>query len=191
MRAGLSAQQHRCKSHAAVRLSRRYLLRSRKRRRCPGIQCAKLFPAVERKGRSVACIASSGSLPCSATSAERWLVAAESCQAPTRVKIWEGMCRAYDTEISLMAASSPTRAAASFEPKVLNAVVRVGQSMTLSAMISSDCGMVRPNAFEVLPLIINSNLVGSSTGRSAGLVPLRILSMYAAARRVIRSRSGP
>jgi hypothetical protein len=37
-------------------------------------------------------------------------------------------------------------------------------------------GMVRPRALAALRLITNSNLVGCSTGRSAGLAPLRILS---------------
>src|SRR5712692_2562408 len=45
-----------------------------------------------------------------------------------------------------------------------------------SARSRSDCGIVRPSAFAVLRLITNSNLVGCSTGKSAGLAPLRILS---------------
>src|SRR5437763_6944927 len=47
-------------------------------------------------------------------------------------------------------------------------------SMTSSARASSDCGTVSPSAFAVLRLMTNSNLVGCSTGRSAGLAPLRI-----------------
>ena len=49
-------------------------------------------------------------------------------------------------------------------------------SITSSARESSDGGMVRPSAFAVLRLITSSNLVGCSTGRSAGFVPLRIRS---------------
>ncbi len=49
-------------------------------------------------------------------------------------------------------------------------------SMTSSARSSSDCGMVRPSAFAVFILMINSNFVGCSMGRSAGFAPLRILS---------------
>ena len=49
-------------------------------------------------------------------------------------------------------------------------------SITSSAPISSDCGIVRPRAFAVLRLMTSSNLVGCSTGRSEGLAPLRILS---------------
>ena len=47
--------------------------------------------------------------------------------------------------------------------------------------------MVRPRAFAVFRLMTNSNLVGCSTGRSAGFAPLRIYATYLAARRV---RSG-
>jgi hypothetical protein len=49
-------------------------------------------------------------------------------------------------------------------------------SITSSARASIDGGIVSRSAFAVLRLITNSNLVGCSTGRSAGLVPLRILS---------------
>src|SRR5262249_49133299 len=49
-------------------------------------------------------------------------------------------------------------------------------SITRSARSSTDGGMVRPRAFAVLRLITSSYFVGCSTGRSAGLAPLRILS---------------
>jgi hypothetical protein len=49
-------------------------------------------------------------------------------------------------------------------------------SITSSARTSNEGGTVRPSALAVLRLITNSNLVGCSTGRSEGLVPLRILS---------------
>ncbi len=48
--------------------------------------------------------------------------------------------------------------------------------ITSSARISTDWGIVRPRALAVFRLMTNSNLVGCSTGRSAGLAPLRILS---------------
>src|SRR5262249_23919417 len=54
--------------------------------------------------------------------------------------------------------------------------------ITSSARASSDGGIVRPRALAVLRLITNSNCVACSTGRSPGLVPLRILSAYTAAR---------
>jgi hypothetical protein len=48
--------------------------------------------------------------------------------------------------------------------------------ITLSALTSTFGGIVRPICFAVLRLMMNSNFVGCSTGRSAGLAPLRILS---------------
>src|SRR5713101_3580648 len=45
--------------------------------------------------------------------------------------------------------------------------------------------MVRPRAFAVLRLITSSNLMGCSTGRSAGVAPFRILSTY------VRGRAAP
>ena len=48
--------------------------------------------------------------------------------------------------------------------------------ITSSARPSTDCGIVSPSALAVFRLITSSNFVGCSTGRSAGLAPLRILS---------------
>ena len=48
--------------------------------------------------------------------------------------------------------------------------------ITLSARASTFGGIVRPICFAVFRLITSSNFVGCSTGRSAGLAPLRILS---------------
>jgi hypothetical protein len=48
-------------------------------------------------------------------------------------------------------------------------------SISSSARASKEGGTVRPSALAVFMLITNSNLVGCSTGRSEGLVPLRIL----------------
>ena len=48
-------------------------------------------------------------------------------------------------------------------------------SITSSARPSSNAGTSRPIAFAVPTLITSSNLVGCITGRSAGLVPMRIL----------------
>src|SRR5271155_2052153 len=45
-------------------------------------------------------------------------------------------------------------------------------SITSSAVASSVSGTVRPSASAVLRLMTSSNLVGSSTGRSAGFSPL-------------------
>src|SRR5262249_34695833 len=49
-------------------------------------------------------------------------------------------------------------------------------SITSSARASTEGGMVRPRALAVFRLITSSYLLGCSTGRSAGLAPLRILS---------------
>src|SRR5262249_14492877 len=64
-------------------------------------------------------------------------------------------------------------------------------SITSSAVASSVLGTVRPRAFAVLRLITSSNLVGSWTGRSAGLSPLRMRSAYVAACRNSSGRSTP
>ena len=53
---------------------------------------------------------------------------------------------------------------------------RAPQSRVWSARISTDCGIGSPSALAVLRLTRNSNLVGCSTGSSAGFAPLRILS---------------
>ena len=53
-------------------------------------------------------------------------------------------------------------------------------SITSSARSRKAIGIARPIAFAVLRLITNSNFVGSSTGRSAGLAPFRILPTVAA-----------
>jgi hypothetical protein len=50
-------------------------------------------------------------------------------------------------------------------------------SITSSASVSSIGGTVRPSVFAVLRLITKSNFIGCCTGRSAGFVPRKILSM--------------
>src|SRR5262249_38685544 len=47
-------------------------------------------------------------------------------------------------------------------------------SITSSAMASTPGGTVRPSVLAVFKLITNSNLVGWTTGKSAGFSPLRI-----------------
>ena len=53
-------------------------------------------------------------------------------------------------------------------------------SMTSSARESSMGGTSMPSALAVLTLIASSNLVGCWIGRSTGLAPFRIRSMYPA-----------
>ena len=49
-------------------------------------------------------------------------------------------------------------------------------SITSSARSRAEVGNAIPIALAVLRLIMNSNFVGCSTGRSAGFAPLRILA---------------
>src|SRR5262252_4464014 len=56
-------------------------------------------------------------------------------------------------------------------------------SITSSASASSLSGIWRPSAFAVLRLMASSNLFGNSTGRSAGLAPLRMRAAYIPPRR--------
>src|SRR6516225_1838191 len=58
-----------------------------------------------------------------------------------------------------------------------------GHSITSSARASSAGGNSRPSAFAVVRLIARSNLVGCSTGMSAGFAPRKILSTNSPARR--------
>jgi hypothetical protein len=60
---------------------------------------------------------------------------------------------------------------------------RCFHSNTSSARASSVGGTVSPSALAVLRLRVSSNLVGCSMGSSAGLTPLRILSIKLAARK--------
>src|SRR5499427_2494969 len=60
-------------------------------------------------------------------------------------------------------------------------------SITSSARAKNVSGIVRPSALAVLRLTTRSNLVGCSTGISAGFTPRRILSTNPAVR---RKRSG-
>ena len=48
--------------------------------------------------------------------------------------------------------------------------------MTLVACTIMESGIFIPSAFAVFMLMINSNLVGCSIGKSPGFAPLRILS---------------
>ena len=52
----------------------------------------------------------------------------------------------------------------------------ISYSITSSAIASSLAGMSKPSVFAVLRLITSWNLVGCTTGKSAGLIPLRIFA---------------
>src|SRR4029434_5134138 len=79
----------------------------------------------------------------------------------------------------------------SFLGEVWSATRRSTYSMNWSARASSEGGIVRPRALAVLRLMTSSNFVGCSTGRSAGLAPLRIFATCAAPRRRRSAGSGP
>src|SRR6516164_9524801 len=64
-------------------------------------------------------------------------------------------------------------------------------SITSSARASSVGGISRPRAFAVVMFMMRSNLVGCSTGMSAGFAPRRILSTKSAARRYRSGTLGP
>src|SRR6476660_5660578 len=64
-------------------------------------------------------------------------------------------------------------------------------SVTSSARSRTEGGMVRSRDFAVLRFIANSNFVGCSTGRSAGLTPLSTLATMIADCRQIAARLGP
>jgi hypothetical protein len=63
--------------------------------------------------------------------------------------------------------------------------------ITLSARASTLGGIVRPICLAAFRLMMNSNFIGCSTGRSAGFAPFRILSTYVAARRYKSSKFVP
>ena len=67
----------------------------------------------------------------------------------------------------------------------------VSYSINSSASNCIEKGTVSPSSFAVFILITNSNLVGCSTGISAGLVPRSILSTISPARRNRSEKLGP
>jgi hypothetical protein len=92
---------------------------------------------------------------------------------------YTSMCHTYFGRIELNDATVKTREIGWMENSVQSwhrRLVFRHHLITLSALYSKDCGMVRPICFAVLRLITNSNFVGCSTGKSAGLAPFKILS---------------
>src|SRR5262249_40428948 len=64
-------------------------------------------------------------------------------------------------------------------------------SITSSPRTRNASGICNPSTLAVVRLTARSNLVGCSTGRSAGFAPRRILSTYSAARRYRSGKFGP
>jgi hypothetical protein len=63
--------------------------------------------------------------------------------------------------------------------------------ITTSALSMIDFGMVIPRVLAVLRFTTSRNVVGRSTGSSAGLLPLRTLATITAIRSPSKSMSGP
>ena len=76
-----------------------------------------------------------------------------------------------EADLASTAACDPERTSAIFISRK-----RDPYSITRSAIRSTCSGTVNPNALAVRRLITNSNLVGCSTGRSAGFAPFRMRS---------------
>src|SRR6516225_4575374 len=92
-----------------------------------------------------------------------------------RPPIWAARLRGY--AILRVAAPLLTKAAhRSGRRRPEEKIAAPHYSMTSFARARIDGGTVRPSAFAVFRLTTNSNRVGCWTGRSAGLVPFRILS---------------
>ena len=70
----------------------------------------------------------------------------------------------------------PGLRAARMPATFVNVGHRAIHSITSSARASNEGGTVRPSALAVLRLTTSSNLVGCAIGKSAGLLPLKILS---------------
>ena len=85
---------------------------------------------------------------------------------------WQGLCRMRCPQIF----STDVNRSICKTSFVVETSGLAAQRITSVAWKRMVGGMVRPSAWAVLRLITSSNFVGCSTGRSAGLAPLRILS---------------
>jgi hypothetical protein len=92
------------------------------------------------------------------------------------------LCR----RINLLRRSDPVlQSVAQVRPGAHNSILASPRDylITRVARTSTLGGIVRPICFAAFRLMMNSNFIGCSTGRSAGVLPFRILSTYVAARR--------
>ena len=94
------------------------------------------------------------------------------------------ICRSFGTPNIVRKSSTNTLPQMSnYEsPSTAGGLPTINYLMTLSARASTFGGIVRPICFAALRLMMSSNFVGCSTGKSAGLVPFRILSTKTATR---------
>jgi hypothetical protein len=77
------------------------------------------------------------------------------------------------------------------QKQTFRAAAKIPYSISWSARDINDAGIVSPSAFAVVKLMMNSNLVGCSTGISPGFAPRKILSTMPAARRYRSGKFGP
>jgi hypothetical protein len=98
-----------------------------------------------------------------------------SLQCVSQVLATSATCRVARPTSAMEARSDSTRTSA-FGPLLTHYRTAPRHSITSSVVASSVGGTIRPSTFAVLRLMTSSNLVNSSTGRSAGLVPFKILS---------------
>src|SRR6516165_6547530 len=138
-----------------------------------------------------------GSKPCSLGVGEPRGVGIEKLVVEHRLKRGEiapahrRVALVLESEDFIVAAHRQTSLAVSYPAASLRQLAWPPYSITSSARASSVGVTVRPNAFATLRLIASSNLVGACTGRSAGLAPPRMRSMYSAARGNVSPKSTP
>src|SRR5262245_35286076 len=72
----------------------------------------------------------------------------------------------------------------------LNLPLPSHHSITSSARVRKDSGIVNPSALAVVRLMTRSNFVGCWIGKSPGFAPRRTLSTYSAARRFRSGKLG-
>ena len=94
----------------------------------------------------------------------------------------------FDVRFTPESRHSPTRSGCLLWA---NTGSRCSHSITSSAATRRAGGTLRPRAFAVFKFRIVSNFVGACNGRSAGFSPLRMRSMYPAARRNCSPRTSP
>jgi len=105
------------------------------------------------------------------------LVNPDYADAETQIREVQEAARTFGLQLQVMKASSERDFDTAFATLIQHragALLIARESVTSSARASRLSGTVRPSAFAVVRLRTNSNLVDCTTGRSAGLAPLRI-----------------
>ena len=103
----------------------------------------------------------------------------EACRSERRREAlldWERKLAEIKARYEKMHKDFEERCRASIARATAQTADKGSYSISSSARTSTDGGIVRPRALAVLRLMTNANLVGRSTGRSAGFAPRRILS---------------